>query len=335
MKICIIGGAGLIGSKLSNILARNGHDILILDSFLFNYTSERGASLANQLAYRFDTLLNARDDTIRIERCCLSEKSRIATLLDGFDPEVIVHLAAVPLVNIATRHVEEARASLSDGLLNVLEVVRAAGRLRRFVFASSSMVYGHFAYDQLDEDGPTAPLNIYGGLKLSGEVLAKAYLNPTPTEVTIVRPSAVYGPTDQHGRVVQKFCEAALEGRPLTLFEGNDNVMDFTFVEDIAQGFALAATHDAAAEQTFNMTFGQGRSLFELVDVIRRHVPGLRVEVKPSPDTDRPRRGGLSIDRAQRLLGYAPQYPLEKAIPLYLAHLAEMAVPALSVQAAE
>lgn len=257
----------------------------------------------------------------KLERMNLLEKSRMEKFIRDNCPDVIVHLAAVPLVSAASKNPEEAKHSMSLGLLNLLEIVRGQPEIKRFVYVSSSMAYGNFIQDPMPEDGPTEPLSVYGGLKLSGEILTRSYLETTPTDHVVVRPSSVYGPTDQHGRVVQLFCENALLGRPLAVFEGNDTVMDFTHVEDAAGGLALAAIHPNAANQTFNISFGRGRSLTELAEIVQRQVPRTKIEYRSSTDPDRPRRGALSTEKARRLIGYVPRWPLEDGVAAYLDHL--------------
>lgn len=323
MRVLITGGAGLIGSHLSRLLLDQNHEVLALDDFTFSYSAALSPALPADIAYRTGQLMAGA----RLLRCSTFEKARLRELLTDFGPEVVVHLAAIPLVAVATQHVEAASRSLSEGLIALLEVLRSASGVRRFVYASSSMVYGHFRYDPMPEDGTTAPVNIYGGLKLAGEVLTRAYLQPTGIEPVIVRPSAVYGPTDHHNRVVQKFCEAALDGTPVQLNARNDHTMDFTYVEDIAQGFFLAATHPQAAGETFNMTFGQARRLSDLFRVIRSIEPGLTASTEDIDDHDRPTRGRLSIAKAHRLLGYAPRWPLERGIVAYLDYLRNGAAP--------
>jgi len=317
MKFAITGGAGLIGSSLSRKLLDAGHEVLAIDDFTYSYTATPSPSVAADISTRTDFLLKGA----QIERCSTLEPAKLGGLLEDFGPDCVVHLAAIPLVAVATRHVEGAAASLSTGLINVLQIMRNLKGTSRFVYASSSMVYGNFLQDPMSEDGPKHPLNIYGGLKLAGETLTRSYLAPTKIEPVIVRPSAVYGPTDQHRRVVQKFCENALTGRPVKVSGANDHYMDFTYVEDIVQGFYLAATHSDAAFETFNMTYGQARYLSELVEVIRKIEPTLQTSGEQIDDADRPKRGSLSIEKARRLLGYHPVWPLERGIPQYLDHI--------------
>lgn len=329
MRVLILGGVGLIGSALARILADDGHEVTVLDNLTLCYRPDH-------LLGRFDARIRHRIEHllhgIEIRYGSIQEKRMLARTIDEVAPHCVIHLAAIPLVEVATRNFEAAATSLSDGLIAVLETVRHASGIERFVYASSSMVYGHFASATVDEDAPTRPINIYGGLKLAGEVLTRAYLHPTGVAPVIVRPSAVYGPTDLHNRVVQKFCDAAFEGRPINLNAANDHTMDFTYVSDIAKGFALAATVPAAAGETFNITYGQGRHLSDVVAILGEHFPDIALSNEAIDDADRPRRGGLCVDRARSLLGYTPAWPLERGIPAYLDHLrAERAASAMAV----
>lgn len=316
-RVLITGGAGFIGSALAAKLIHDGFDVMVVDDFVFDYDVPLGHDLLFNVSHRINHLLSGA----RIERCSLLEKERLGDILNAYEPSCVIHLAAIPLVAVATQRPEMAKAVLSDGLLNLLDVLRRSPTLRRFVFVSSSMVYGHFQTDMLSEDAPLNPINVYGALKLTGEILSKSYLGPSASDVVIVRPSAVYGPFDQHRRVLKKFLESALAGRSIQLNAANDHTMDFTYINDAVHGLALAATCPSAADQVFNITFGRGRSLTDLANIIRVHVPDLKTNGDQINDSDRPRRGGLSIEKARTLLNYHPEWSLERGVEAYLKHL--------------
>lgn len=317
MKIMVIGGAGFIGRTLVSSLLDQAHCVLVLDNFQFFAETEISSRQDGSLSIASELGL----DRAEVARCDLMDKGRLAYFFESFAPDTVVYLAALPIVSAASQDLERAKHAMSSSLINLLETLRQRQDVTRLVYVSSSMCYGHFAADPMPEDGPTDPVNVYGGLKLAGEVLTRAYLKGTGTEHAIVRPTAVYGPGDRHRRVVRIFCENALQGKTLEIFDGNDTVMDFTFVEDTAAGLVLAATHPNAANETFNISYGKGRSLVELAETIRRYIPSTRLSVTPSSDPDRPRRGALSVEKARSMLGYNPKWPLDRGVARYLEHL--------------
>ena len=119
-RILVTGGAGFIGSHLCARLAAEGHEIQALDSFRFNYEPRLPRNFSEDISYRLDTLLAKAS----LVQCCLTEKRRLAEAVALFEPQRIVHLAAVPLVAYATRHGEYAARMMAEGLLNLLEIVQ-------------------------------------------------------------------------------------------------------------------------------------------------------------------------------------------------------------------
>lgn len=322
MNILLAGGTGFIGAHLARILLDAGHAVTCLD--VANLNSAGGGAAIPALQRRLALI-----DGATVVRGDVADRGQWQEVFARFDPDCICYLAAVPLVDRVARDPEAAAPSMSAGLTNGLEITRASSRKRRFLYVSSSMVYGHFASDPLSENALTSPVSLYGALKLAGEILTRGYLAATQHEAIVVRPIAVYGPTDIHGRVVQRCCEAALAGKPFTL-NGSESI-DFTWVEDLAAGVALAATAPDAAGETFNLACGRARSLDELVELVRRHSGGLSVVHVNKTTSDRPRRGALDIGKAKRLLGYAPQMDLEAGIIRYLDFLKNSALGGAAV----
>ena len=148
-------------------------------------------------------------------------------------------------------------------------------------------------------------------------MLIRAYGRRFNLEYIIIRPSAVYGPTDVNKRVSQIFVENALKGTVLKLEGGGESRLDFTYIEDVAMGFVLAMKSDKAKNETFNITRGEGRSLKEFTDILRTLIPALKAEVAPI-DMKRPQRGALDISKARKLLGYNPKYSLEEGLKIYV-----------------
>ena len=153
-------------------------------------------------------------------------------------------------------------------------------------------------------------------MKLAGEVATKGLCNFYNIPYTIIRPSAVYGPTDMNQRVTQIFLEKAIEGETL-IINGKDEKLDFTFVEDLANGSILAALSKKALNQTFNITFGKAMTLYQYVKILTKYFPRLKYIFKER-DHQRPKRGTLSISKAKKLLNYKPHFNLEKGMKKYV-----------------
>jgi nucleoside-diphosphate-sugar epimerase len=182
------------------------------------------------------------------------------------------------------------------------------------------MVYGDFLEQRVTEEHPKNPRDVYGAFKLCGEMMVRAYAQNYGLDTVMFRPSAVYGPFDANQRVIQRFIRAAEAGQPLTIHGDGSMRMDFTFVEDTAEGIVACALEPAARGEVFNVTRGEARSLSELVDILRVHFPDLKVEQRPKP-AHVPLRGTLDVSKAERMVGYVPKVSLEDGVARYVEHL--------------
>jgi UDP-glucose 4-epimerase len=315
VKVLITGGAGFIGSHIASRLVERGIPTVIQDSFV-QYFSPLDPEAKTYQAYIEERFRGIRG-RVAIVRGDTRNKDDMRRLVVEHRPTHIIHLAALPLANLSTSFSEEAVGSILTGTINLLEIIRDLDCVKRFVYTSSSMVYGDFEYTPADEEHPKRPKDIYGGAKLCGEVMTQVYGRRLGIEYTIVRPSAVYGPTDVNRRVSQIFVENALRGKPLILKGGGEAALDFTFIEDAAEGLVLAALQPGGKNEVFNVTRGEGRSLLELAQALSRMIPGVQTVVEPA-DVHNPKRGALDISKARRLLGYDPKYSLEEGLKIYV-----------------
>ena len=313
-KIFLSGGAGFIGAVIAKKLIKNGDKVIIHDAFL-NYVSPLKSNYEHLLKLRLDDI----KDKVEIIRGDIRHKGRFLKILREKKPDKVVLLAALPIATLSNIYSEDAMGINLNGTVNVLESLRECDFVDQFIYASSSMVYGNFVKPVADEEHPTNPLDVYGGTKLSGEILTKVFSKQYGIPYTIIRPSAVYGPTDVNRRVSQIFVESAIKGKPLVLHNNGESKLDFTYVEDIAEGFVLALKKKEALNQTFNITAGHSRSLKDLAEIVSKLMPGTKIEYKEVPeDEKRPERGTLSIEKAKKLLGYKPKYSLEEGMKKYV-----------------
>jgi UDP-glucose 4-epimerase len=225
---------------------------------------------------------------------------------------VVIHLASHP--NQAAVAADPYGAC--DNIVGVTSRIAhfCAENQLRMVYASSSMVYGNWLSNKAVEDQPLNPVNLYGIYKKQAEEIVRQVL---PGQHTIIRPSAVYGPLDNDNRVIMRWISAAIEGRPLRV-DDPDAVLDFTYVEDLAQGIVQAA--DRALTTTFNLTGGYGYTLQETASaIVRMTGSSSEILLGKGLDKDQPRRGVLDISKAKKLLGYNPSVNLEHGLNVTLA----------------
>jgi nucleoside-diphosphate-sugar epimerase len=193
-----------------------------------------------------------------------------------------------------------------------------------FIYFSSSMVYGNFNGEGVREDRHCEPLGIYGALKYGGEKLVIAYNQVFGLPYTIVRPSALYGERCVSRRVGQAFIENALRGLELTVNGDGTDALDFTYVGDVVAGVVHCIAKPEARNQIFNMTYGDARTLKQMIEIVRAEMPEIAVKYQPR-DQLMPERGTLNMDKARRLLGFEPQWPLEKGFVRYIRWYKELA----------
>jgi len=228
---------------------------------------------------------------------------------------VVIHLAAVAHANKSNRDPYSTFDHSFRTLENALDCTRE--RRGHFIYFSSSMVYGHFKGNFVIEDTTCEPLGIYGALKFGGEKLVIAYNQVFDMPYTIIRPSALYGERCVSRRVGQIFIENAIQGLDITVNGDGSDRLDFTYIGDLINGIIQIISNEKAKNQIFNLTYGEGRSIAEMVDILKEYFPNVNVEYLPK-DRLMPDRGTLSVDKAKELVGYDPQFPLEKGFEIYI-----------------
>jgi len=318
MKTALVtGGLGFIGSNLVKILLRRKivSRCIILDSFT-GFINPLKENFSDLRKYRFQEKKN-----IVIERGDAKDFRLIYKILNLYKPKLVFHTAAIPLSKIENLNANESKIGSVDTTTNILECInffqnKKKYKINRFVYISSSMVYGDFKKNKVSETEKLSPKEIYGTMKLSGEIVTRGLCKFYNIPFTIIRPSAVYGPTDMNNRVTQIFIERAQKGQTIKI-QGKDEKLDFTFVEDLANGCILAATKKNGVNETFNITYGKAETLYKFVMILSKHFKKLKYKIEKR-DSFRPKRGTLSINKAKRLLNYKPIYNLEKGIKKYL-----------------
>jgi nucleoside-diphosphate-sugar epimerase len=307
MKILVTGGLGLIGHNVVQRLEALEHDVVVTDTRT-NY----GIIPQSEIDYLMSERLKKISGN-NIYHIDITDADNFDWLVNKHQPEVIIHMASFPRQKVVNANPAWGSRVMSEGLINICESAKKH-RASRVVYISSSIVYGDFD-DQVEEDYRCRPIGQYGILKLTGEDIVKDYYRRGAFDYAIIRPSAVYGPLDVEDRVVAKFMLAAMRGETLKV-NGAGETLDFTYVDDAADGIVAAATRIMAANKTFNITKSHSVSLLEAAEMIVKIVGRGTIEVKDK-DADFPSRGALNIDRAKIILGFDPRVDVEEGFENY------------------
>jgi nucleoside-diphosphate-sugar epimerase len=320
MKFLVTGGLGFIGHAVVRCLEQLGHSVVITDT-----RTGYGIIPQTEIDYLVDQR-RRRIATDRIHAIDITDQSGIDWLFRTYDFDCVIHLASFPRQKVVNQSPQAGSRAMSEGLLNLLEAT-AQHQVNKFVYVSSSMVYGNFTesgFDGVDEYHPTRPIGQYGIMKLAGEWLVKDYAQRTGVNYTIVRPSAVYGPLDVEDRVVSKFLLNAIRGQSVSV-NGAEEELDFTYVDDAAQGIACASIEDIANNQTYNITRGQSRTLLEAAELAVKIAGQGQVEVN-NRDKNFPSRGQLNITQAYKDFGFQPKVDIEEGFKQYYDWLTEHSI---------
>jgi len=228
MKALVTGGAGFIGSQLTNKLLELGHEVFVMDD------------LSNG---SLDNIPNLPEDNF-YQRSIISPCESIFSI-EKFD--TVFHFAALPRVQFSIANPLESNMANINGTLRILDVAKRNG-VKRFVYSSSSSAYGDQPTLPLKENMKPNPMSPYALQKLTGEQYAVLYNQIHGLETVCLRYFNVYGPTQRvdsaYAAAIPKFTEQALKGNAITIFGDGEQTRDFTFVDDVVNANIQAATLD-------------------------------------------------------------------------------------------
>jgi len=308
MRAFITGSAGFIGHNVVRFLEQHGVECFGVDNRT-NYGFVPQVELNYLIQERFKRIratplfgdIRNSDDI----------KSRIGI----FNCNTVIHLASFPRQKVVSQNPVLASEVMSTGLINLLEAA-ALHKIKRFVYISSSMVYGDFESD-VTEDTICRPIGQYGIMKYMGEKLVEDYARQYGFEYVIIRPSAVYGELDVEDRVVSKFMLGAMRGETLKV-KGAGEVLDFTYVEDAAMGIVQATLSKNSANKIYNITRSAEKQ-YTLKDAaeLAIRIAGKGDITIQDRDLNFPKRGRLNIDRAIADFDYRPTVNVEEGFRRY------------------
>jgi UDP-glucuronate 4-epimerase len=311
-RALITGGAGFIGSHLAERLLEDGTEVRAIDRLSDYYDPElKRANLA---------ALDGRPGFEAIEGDLSAVDA--AELLDGVD--VVYHLAGQPGVRASWG--DEFDVYVRDNVIATQRLLEAGkdAELERFVYASSSSVYGNAERYPTSEADLPRPVSPYGVTKLAAEHLCHLYHEAFGVPTVAVRYFTIYGPRQRPDMAFNRFIAGALEGRPLRVFGDGQQIRDFTYVSDAVTATVAAATKGVPG-RSYNIAGGNQATVADVIEILGELAGGeVAVEHTEAVRGDA-RRTGADTTLARRDLGYAPEVSLEAGIARQFAHQRERA----------
>lgn len=308
-SVLLTGGAGFIGSHLAERLIGAGARVTILDDLNDAYSTHLKRENLRQVSER---------GSFEFLQVDISKSSELQSALSGKSYEVVIHLAARTGVRSSlTRPLLYEQVNL-QGTLGLLELARR-GMCRKFIFGSSSSVYGTTSRAPFSEEETRLdPLSPYGVTKLAGEKLCQCYARLYGLQVICLRFFSIYGPRQRPDLAMHKFARAIDANRPVTLFGDGSSLRDYTYVDDITDGIAAAVPLRVRFE-VFNLGSGNPIPLKRMVHLLERALgkPALLRMQKDQP-ADMPLTHA-DLNKAARVLGYAPKVPFEEGLARFAA----------------
>jgi len=307
MRILVTGGAGFIGSHLVEKLLSLGHKVAILDDFNDFYDPQ---------IKRQNIAAVAKD--VAIHHLDLRDGGAVRNLFHREKFEAIAHLAARAGVRPSIQNPQLYYDTNVDGTLHLLDAARVTG-VERFIFASSSSVYGNSKSVPFSEDRQLIQtLSPYGATKIAGEFLCSTYSHLYGIRMVALRYFTVYGPRQRPDLAIHQFTQKIHAGKPIDQFGDGTTRRDYTYIDDIIQGTMAAFKYDGPMFDIFNLGESETIQLRDLIAGIENALGGkATINRLPEQPGDMPVTYA-DISKARKLLGYNPSTRLSDGLPRFI-----------------
>ncbi|MFW5950386.1 MAG: SDR family oxidoreductase [archaeon] len=303
MRILVTGGAGFIGGHLAERFVRDGHDVVVLDTFEPFYDvgiKEHNVEIARE---------HATEGRYELIEGSVTDRDLVTEIVS--DVDFVFHQAAQAGVRKSVDEPRKAHRINVDGTVNVLEAARQAD-LTRVVNASSSSVYGKPEYLPYDEAHPTTPVSPYGASKLAAEHYMRVYNEVYGLPTVSLRYFTVYGPRMRPNMAFTNFVSRCRHGESPVIYGDGTQTRDFTYVADVADANSTLLSTDAADGEIVNVGSGGRITIDELARVIRDEIdPDLDIVYDEAREGDA-EHTHADISKAAELLGYDPSVSIKE-----------------------
>jgi len=299
-RVLVTGGAGYVGAVLVPKLIAAGYQVTVLDLFM----------------YGEDVLKSSRGPALREVKGDIRDAEVVRQALQGCD--AVIHLACISNDPSFELNPDLGRSINLDAFVPLVRASKEA-KVKRFVYASSSSVYGNQdRYPTVETDVPR-PYSPYGVTKLAGEHLTALYAENWGVPTVALRYFTVFGPRQRPDMSIHRLCEAVLTGASFPRFGDGTQVREFTYVADIVAANILASEADVPPGTIANIAGGGEVTLNELIATVG-DLAGAQVVVEDyPPEAGDAKRNGGSTERAHTLLGWSPRVGLREGIDAQLA----------------
>ena len=303
MKIIITGGAGFIGSHLTNKMLDEGHEVLVIDNFEPFYDEKIKRS---NLVKSFE---NTNFSLLEMDICNIEEIQSIS-----FQPDIIYHLAAKAGVRPSILNPLAYMKTNIEGTLNMLEFARNKN-VKKFIFASSSSVYGiNQNIPWKESDNELLPISPYAQSKISAEFLGYTYSKLYNIDFTALRFFTVYGPGQRPDLAIHKFFKLIDEGKPIQMYGKGNTMRDYTFISDVILGLSACIEKNLPGFQVFNLGNTHTISLWDLVVQIENILKKTAIIKQENEMPGDVPLTCANIEKAKIFLGYYPKVKIEEGL---------------------
>jgi UDP-glucuronate 4-epimerase len=307
MRILVTGGAGFIGSHLVERLLATGHEVAILDDFNDFYDPE--IKHANIAAFAKDVSVHHTD---------LRDNASVRNIFRGGKFDTIAHLAARAGVRPSIQHPQLYYDTNVTGTLHLLDAARVTG-VERFIFASSSSVYGSAKTIPFSEEQHLMQtLSPYGATKIAGEFLCSTYSHLYQMRVVALRYFTAYGPRQRPDLAIHQFTRRIYAGQLIDQFGDGTTRRDYTYIDDITQGTMAALDYNGPLFDIFNLGESETIQLKDLISTIENAL-GKKAKINRLPEQpgDMPLTCA-DISKARKLLSYNPTTRFSDGLPRFI-----------------
>ncbi|MBO0721290.1 MAG: GDP-mannose 4,6-dehydratase [Blastocatellia bacterium] len=307
-RFLVTGGAGFIGSHLIDRLLAHSARVVVVDNFDDFYDPRiKQANIASHLAH----------PAYRLVKIDVRDYAALKQIFDEEGFEVIIHLAAKAGVRPSVTDPRTYQEVNLGGTMNLLDLAQHYG-IKKFIYGSTSSIYGPHAEPPFREDALLAPISPYAASKAASELIAHTYSYLYGIQSLCLRFFTVYGPRQRPDLAIYKFARLITDTQPIPVYGDGRSERDFTYIDDIVQGVMAAIAYDATPFEIINLGISQTITVNRMISLLEDALGRKAIIDRQPPQPGDMPRTHADISKARRLLGYRPATSIESGIPKFV-----------------